>query len=183
MSRDGRARHDAEPGPSGSEGGAGSSGVRFFTMSAQEAVDRDVHYAPIAITGLQHHPRHMPRMKFDELCVFHEISILANATRIVRLWNVGQQLPPYRLCKGFGTDVLGYSAWCLEEDVGPENFWNMLRQQAIPPVQADKDLTALWNAAKERRTEILMARVMEHFPQGGTPYPPRTDSHDSSLKG
>ncbi|CAE8587266.1 unnamed protein product, partial [Polarella glacialis] len=106
---------DTEPGPSGSEGGAGSSGVRFYTMSGQEAVDRGVRYAPLAITQLQHHPTHMPRMKFDELCSTHEISTLANATHIVRLWSAGQRLPPYKLCKKYGTDILGYTAWLLEE--------------------------------------------------------------------
>jgi hypothetical protein len=172
MSSNGRTRPDAEPGPSGSEGGAGSSGVRFFKMSAQEAVDRDVHYAPIAITGLEHHPRHIPKMQFDELREVHEIPILANATRIVRLWNVGQPVPPYKMCKDYGTDVLGYTAWCLEEDVGPENFWNMLRQQASPPVQTDKDLYALWIAAKERRSEVLRARVEAYFPRPfASPYP------------
>ena len=141
-------------------------------MSPQEAVDRDVHYAPIAITGLEHHPRHIPKMQFDELCEVHEIPILSNATRIVRLWNVGQPLPPYRMCKDYGTDVLGYIAWCLEEDVGPENFWNMLRQQASPPVQTDKDLYALWIAAKERRLEVLRARAEAYFPRSvASPYP------------
>ena len=107
MSSDQRTRPDAEPDPSGSTGSDGSSGIRWYKMSPQEAVDRDVHYAPIAITGLEHHPRHIPKMQFDELCEDHGIPVLANAIRIVRLWNLGQRVPIYKMAKQYGTDVLG----------------------------------------------------------------------------
>ena len=66
-------------------------------MSPMEMVARDVRYGPIAITGLEHHPRHIPKMQFDELCEDHGIPVLANATRIVRLWNLGQLVPTYQL--------------------------------------------------------------------------------------
>jgi hypothetical protein len=172
MPRDGWAGPEAEPGPSGSGGGAGSSGVRFYTMNAQDAVDRGVNYTPLAITQLQHEPKHMPRMKFEELCRNHEVYTLANAQYIVRLWNADQKVPPFKFCKKYGADICGYTAWLLEEDVGPETFWLLLRQQAAPPVQPDKSLVALWNVAKARRTEVLKARVIEHFSHGETPYPP-----------
>jgi hypothetical protein len=172
MSRNQRTSPDEEPDPSGSTGSDGSSHIKWYKMSPREAVDRDVRYAPIAITGLEHHPRHIAKRQFDELCEGHGIPVLANATRIVRLWNLGQPVPTYKMAKDYGTDVPGYIAWCLEEDVGPENFWNMLRQQASPPVQTDKDLYALWIAAKERRSEVLRARAEAYFPRSvASPYP------------
>ena len=134
-------------------------------MSPLEAVARDVYCAPIAITGLEHLPRHIPKKRFDELCEDHGIPIYANAVRIIRLWNSNQRVATYELAREAGTDIPGYTAWCLEEEVGPDNFWTMLRQQASPPIQTDRDLLALWIVARDRRSEEVKARAEAFFLQ------------------
>jgi hypothetical protein len=141
-------------------------------MSPLEAVARDVYCAPIAITGLEHLPRHIPKKRFDELCEDHDIPIYANAVRIIRLWNSNQRVATYELAREAGTDIPGYTAWCLEEEVGPDNFWTMLRQQASPPIQTDRDLYALWIVARDRRTEEVKARAEAFFLRAAaSPYP------------
>jgi hypothetical protein len=165
MSRNQRTSPDEEPSPSGSTGCDGSARIRWHKMSPMEAVARDVYCAPIAITGLEHLPRHIPKKRFDELCEDRDIPIYANAVRIIRLWNSGQRVATYELAREAGTDIPGYTAWCLEEEVGPDNFWTMLRQQASPPIQTDRDLFALWIVARDRRTEEVKARAEAYFRQ------------------
>ncbi len=102
MPRDGWGEPEAEPGPSGSGGTAGSSGIRFSTMSVHDAVNSGVRFTPLEITQLQHEPNHMPRMKFEELCRNHEVYTLANAEYLVQLWNAGQEVPGQKYCNAFG---------------------------------------------------------------------------------
>jgi hypothetical protein len=164
MSRNQRTSPDEEP-SSGSTGRDGATRLKWYKMHPMVAAAGDVYPAPIAITGLEHLPRHIPKKRFDELCDDHGIPVYANAVHIIRLWNSGHLVPPYELAREAGTDIPGYLAWLLEEEVGPQNFWTMLRQQASPPIQTDGDLYALWAVARDRHTEEVKARAEAFFSQ------------------
>ncbi len=166
MSRNLRTRPDEEP-SSGATGRDGTTRLTWHKMHPLEAVARDVNCAPIAVTGLEHLPRHIPKKRFDELCDDHGIPVYGNAVHIIRLWNTGHFVPPYDMAREAGTDIPGYMAWLLEEEVGPQNFWTMLRQQASPPIQTDENLYALWAVARDCRTEEVKARAEAFFSQAG----------------
>jgi hypothetical protein len=166
MARNLRTRPDEKP-SSGATGREGTTRLKWHKMYPFEAVARDVNYSPIAITGLEHLPGHIPKKLFDELCDDHGIPVYANAVHIIRLWNSGHLVPHYEEAREAGTDIPGLLAWYLEEEVGPQNFWTMLRQQASPPIQTDEDLYALWAVARNRRTEEVKARAEAFFSQAG----------------
>ena len=166
MARNLRTRPVEEP-SSGATGRDGATRLTWHKMHPLAAALADVYPSPIAITGLEYLPGHIPKKLFDELCDDHGIPFYANAVHIIRLWNAGHLVPHYKEAREAGTDIPGYLAWLLEEEVGPQNFWTMLRQQASPPIQTDENLYALWAVARNRRTEEVKARAEAYHSQPG----------------
>ena len=108
MSRNLRTRPDEKP-SSGATGRDGTTRLTWHKMHPLEAVARDVYCAPIAITGLEHLPRHIPKKRFDELCDDHGIPVYANAVHIIRLWNAAIW---YRTMKRLGRlGLISRASW------------------------------------------------------------------------
>jgi hypothetical protein len=138
--------------------------ITFGTMNLQEAVARGVLYSPDEVTQMSHDPEDMPKVVFATLCNTHKVLTLPNAEYLVRLWNGSAQgILGHEHCRQMGTDVNGHIAWLLEEEVGKETFWRMLKQQATPPLQPEHALLALWKAAKDSRTATLRLRAVQFF--------------------
>jgi hypothetical protein len=138
-------------------------GVTFGTMTASEAVAGGLDYCPFEITQMSYDPEDMPKVSFGTLCSSHTVSTVANAEYLVRLWNGTAQIPGQEYCRSIGTDVHGHLAWLLEEDVGKEAFWRMLKQQATPPMQPEQALLTLWEAAKDSRRDSLRQRLVQYY--------------------
>jgi hypothetical protein len=145
--------------------------IRFSTMSFPEAAASGVLYSPFEVTQMLHEIKDMPKKTFRELCNEHAVSTLDNAKRIVRLWNNNHEVPKQAYCLSLGTDVEAHLAWFLEEEVGAEEFWQMLKQQAIPPVQPDHALMDLWFIAKHRRTRELEQRALKFYTEAANSSP------------
>jgi hypothetical protein len=150
--------------------------ARITTMSFPEVVASGVLYSPFEVTQLPHETKDMPKKTFKELCNEHAISTLDNAKHIVRLWNNGHEVPKQAYCLRMGTDVEARLAWFLEEEVGLEEFWQMLKQQATPPIQPDHALMELWNLARHRRTMKVRQRAIQFYTE--TENAPPTTSSD-----
>ncbi|CAE8705239.1 unnamed protein product [Polarella glacialis] len=154
------------------QSGPGAPGARggepiFGAMSYHDALANNVEYAPPEINLLQY--THIPNLNFKQLCRVHSVTTVANAEYLVKLWNGNEARPPSNYSVNNKPEAYALVAWLLEEDVDPEIFWRMLKEQAAAPMQPERALVNLWQEAKIARLRVLRERIIAYHPRGRMP--------------
>ena len=164
----------AGPNPAGQRGprsptlpltqGTGGGQPIFGAMSYHDALANNVEYAPPEINPLQY--THIPNLNFKQLCRVHSVTTVANAEYLVKLWNGNEAMAPSNYSVKNKPEAYALVAWLLEEDVDPEIFWRMLKEQAAAPMQPERALVNLWQEAKIARLRVLRERIIGYHSRG-----------------